>query len=944
MDFLKLILIGLIPAASAVLLYFLFRKTKLKNLNYWVQQIIVGIVFGGICILSTEVGTSFQGAVLNIRTASVAAGSFVFGWPAGLIASAIGSFERGISVLWNSARGYTEIACTVATAVAGIVCGSLRKFMFDDKIPSPIAGTMVVLVIESFHILMVFITNMNDLTTAFVFVENVTLKIIICNCLSILITLIAIYLICWKKEKGIIQDLSGKKIASSVQRNLFIAVIATFCMTVVFTFFIENNLTKSSAKDEIACNVEDLQGDVKMRADNIYSILAETMAERVIDDDMPGLNKQGTIPSDPSTDPELNNLHTYVTNLCTTYGVAEFNLVNDKGIIYASNLDYCSFDMASTPETKSLNELIQAKFPTACIQQFRKNAMPPYNYMKYAAYTLFKDNVNIGYIQIGYDEASFYNSLNAIIKDFTTYRQIGTTGRIMIAMKDQTIVSDWQRTYVDKKLSDKEVFNMDITQLNADNLNKHNIETTSNYFCFTEVEGYIIVGTKTESEVNMSRDMMLYVISLSEVIVFAILLIFIYMVINSLVVKRIQRINGRLSEITSGSLDVVVDVEDNKEFKSLSDDINKMVNSLKDNIEKEKQRNNRELSFARNIQLSSLPVPLDTTKGIDLYPLMATAKEVGGDFYDFYRIDKTHIALLIADVSGKGVPAAMFMMKAKTVIKSMVNKGMRAGEALTAANTELFNENEAGMFVTVWLGILDITNGELGFANAGHNPPAIGNQASHNFHFIKQKTGLVLGAMDNVTYPEQSLTLEKCQTIFLYTDGVTEATNNDNQLFGEERLLNSLNTYNCITNRHFVNCVKRDVDKFVGDAPQFDDITILAATYQGKKDMTKIDVKSTKKELPRIVDFIYENIQANDAQIVEKAMISFSDLLNDISTVVYPDNPGHIVVIATNDNGVVLNVVYDGPSNNIIAGKNDELFKKSRYYYEHNYNVIEIKL
>jgi sigma-B regulation protein RsbU (phosphoserine phosphatase) len=211
---------------------------------------------------------------------------------------------------------------------------------------------------------------------------------------------------------------------------------------------------------------------------------------------------------------------------------------------------------------------------------------------------------------------------------------------------------------------------------------------------------------------------------------------------------------------------------------------------------------------------------------------MHTAKEVGGDFYDFYFIDEDHLAFLIADVSGKGIPAAMFMMRSKTIIKSYAESGMSVEEVFTLANEKLCEGNDAGMFVTAWMGILNIRNGKVLFANAGHNHPLV-KHSDGTFEYLKSRAGFVLAGMEGVRYRKNELVLEPGDAIYLYTDGVTEATDLNEELYGEDRLHSILEKYKDETMEVICSEIKKDVDLFAGEAPQFDDITMLALKYNG---------------------------------------------------------------------------------------------------------------
>jgi serine phosphatase RsbU (regulator of sigma subunit) len=309
----------------------------------------------------------------------------------------------------------------------------------------------------------------------------------------------------------------------------------------------------------------------------------------------------------------------------------------------------------------------------------------------------------------------------------------------------------------------------------------------------------------------------------------------IFLLVRRLIVKNLHQVNHALSAITDGNLETVVNVRSHEEFDALSNDINATVDTLKRYIKEAEERIDAELAFAKAIQHAALPSvfpPYPDRKEFEIFASMHTAKEVGGDFYDFYFVDDENLAFLMADVSGKGIPAAMFMMTAKTFIKSFAESGLSVEQVFTHANAKLCEGNDAGMFVTAWLGILNTKTGQVQFANAGHNPPLV-RHADGTYEYLKSRAGFVLAGMEGVRYRKNELTLAPGDAIYLYTDGVTEATNLNEELYGEERLQKVLDIYKDATPETICAEVKIDVDKFVGEAPQFDDITMLAIRYKG---------------------------------------------------------------------------------------------------------------
>ena len=212
---------------------------------------------------------------------------------------------------------------------------------------------------------------------------------------------------------------------------------------------------------------------------------------------------------------------------------------------------------------------------------------------------------------------------------------------------------------------------------------------------------------------------------------------------------------------------------------------------------------------------------------------MTPAKEVGGDFYDFFLIDEDHLALVIADVSGKGVPAALFMVISKTLIKNRAQMGGAPSEILADVNKSLCEGNEADLFVTVWLGILEISTGKVISSNAGHEYPAI-KRLNSNYELQKSKHSPAVATIEGLKFRESEFNLNPGDVIYLYTDGVAEATNSNDELFGTDRMLETLNNIHETSAEDVLVNMKKAVDDFTGEAPQFDDITMICLRYFGK--------------------------------------------------------------------------------------------------------------
>ena len=269
--------------------------------------------------------------------------------------------------------------------------------------------------------------------------------------------------------------------------------------------------------------------------------------------------------------------------------------------------------------------------------------------------------------------------------------------------------------------------------------------------------------------------------------------------------------------------------------QSLADGVSSYITNLRE-VTAEKERIGTELSLATRIQADMLPniyPAFPDRPEFDVYATMTPAKEVGGDFYDFFLIDEDHLCILIADVSGKGVPAALFMMASKIILANNAMIGKSPAKVLEDTNAAIYPNNREDMFVTVWLGILEISTGKLTAANGGHEYPIIRN-ADGEFELYKDKHGFVIGGLEGLKYVDYELQLTPGSRVFLYTDGVPEATSENKELFGTKRMIEALNEDPDANPEGLLNNVKNSVERFVKDAEQFDDFTMLCVEYYGK--------------------------------------------------------------------------------------------------------------
>ena len=609
-------------------------------------------------------------------------------------------------------------------------------------------------------------------------------------------------------------NVNKKRISTSFQKWLLLIVGIAFAVTLAFLGGYQTKLFTDSAESLLDVYIKDVRQDIYDTADRNLLTLARAAANEV--------NSQGEVSDE------------FLRGMLDRYKLSEINIVNPEGIIIVStDTRLVGYDLKSAGLQSAEFLALLGALPEY-VQTFRPIDFDGKTKRKYAAVVLD----NGGFIQVGYDEKAHYASMYVAVLEVVRNRHVGEDGFLIVADSKWNIISDRYNNAA-QPITILTAMTRDFASIDKAVMFDEGIYIGGKFqrcFCmYDETEGFRILAVYPYSEAMASRDVSLKVMTAMQILIFGALFILIFYLVRKLVVRNIHKINESLSAITDGNLDTVVDVRSHLEFDSLSNDINATVDTLKRYIKEAEERIDAELAFAKAIQHSALPTvhPLyDNRKEFDIFASMHTAKEVGGDFYDFYFIDEDHLAFLIADVSGKGIPAAMFMMTSKTIIKSYAESGMSVEEVFTHANEKLCEGNDAGMFVTAWMGILNIRTGKILFANAGHNPPLV-KHADGTFEYLKSRAGFVLAGMDGVRYRKNELDLAPGDAIYLYTDGVTEATDLNEELYGEDRLHAVLQKYKDESMEVICNEIKKDVDLFAGEAPQFDDITMLALKYNG---------------------------------------------------------------------------------------------------------------
>ena len=422
-----------------------------------------------------------------------------------------------------------------------------------------------------------------------------------------------------------------------------------------------------------------------------------------------------------------------------------------------------------------------------------------------------------------------------------------------------------------------------------------------------------------------------------------------------------RRMTGPLDLLTKkvvsmdgGNLDVQIDIHTGDEVEKLGNAFNHMAAKIREyvrNLEKvteEKERIRAELVVASSLQSNMLPSAeseLEGIKEVELWAEMTPAKEVGGDFYDFFPVDDSHLAVVMADVSGKGVPAALFMVVARTLLRSHINSGIDVAEAVENVNRRLCENNKDGMFVTAWIGVLDLTDGRLVYVNAGHNAPLI-LRNHREYEYLNDRSGLVLAAMDDEEYRPYELYMRRDDILFLYTDGVTEAHNIHNELYGEERLLECLNQSVTEEPKEILENVWDDLLLFREGAEQFDDITELCLRYRGKKYKEKSG-KPDIHEITNMTAFVRNTLKEYEIpkDTAVKMLLALDEIYSNICYYSYAEEVTVGVGVTQNaeNTEVFLTFTDDGIPYDPLQKKDPNVAEKLKEGKEGGWGIFLVK-
>lgn len=917
MAYLKLTLFGLISPLLVVLIFLLNKIKKFHALNYWVKQVIYGVLFGGVAILCTEFGVKNGSVILNVRDSAVIAAGLIYGWPAGIISGVIGGVERYFSTFWTGAT-YTQIACSISTIISGVGAGLFRKFVFGNKRCTWYQCFLVGAVLETSHILMIFITNMDDVVYAFSYVRQIGNPMIVGVAVSVMVSAMVMDILRFKEKREERKKdpwYKGRKwkLSTILHSLLFSIITFAYVNVALYTYNIQNRIAKSNASALLENAVTDMANDILATSDeNLLNYTRNT--QNFLEVWYNATQQTYVIPQ--------GFLDDLVVPTSTNYAhVSEINYVEENGIIKYSTGEWAGWNMRLGEQSNEFVTHLLYNKEQEYVQEYRAISADGSIQMKYAGRRMEHG----GFIQLGYSTDLYYEQLEDIIDKSVSFRHVGENGLIIITDKDFNIVSHTITVNDYERLSDlgfhddltkKEPFKMYSSSFNLGE------EKESMRYLYEFKEGYYIIGMVSEYEVTLSRNMTIYVTSYLQLITFALVFSLIYVFMNRFVLREMDKVNGKLQKITSGDLNVYFDINSSHEFEILSESINDTVGALKGFIEKESKNMEKELALAKAIQLSSLPSKLAYLyqHNFGVYATMKTAKQVGGDFYDYFQLSDGKFVIVIADVSGKGVPAALFMMRAKSLIKSFLETGMSIGEAIDRSNKKLCEGNEAEMFVTCWAATIDTKTGVMEFVNAGHNPPLIRREGK--YEYLKTKPNFVLGAMEMAPYTKHTLELQPGDVVFLYTDGITEAQNVNGEFYGEDRLKETINGIHTLSPEKITKKIIADTLEFTGEHEQSDDMTLLTFAYYGPETNQRFFYDGVIEEYEHARADLTKVLQEHklDDATIDKFILCLEEIFVNIVTYGYADKKGQVILdVSTSDIQVSITFTDTGKYFNPLA-------------------------
>ena len=817
---LQLFLAAAFHVLVTILVWKLFWSRKKKH--SWPARLFVGLIYGGCCILSNHFSINMGDFMVNVRDIAPLAAGLLFHPAAGIIAGIIGGVERAILGFCFHMGEYTVVACSVSTILAGFLPLILYKTLRTER-TSTMYGIFLGAVMEVLHMYAVFLTHHNDILTAYELVKVCAFPMICFTALGVggCVFAVRVMTIGWPWQ-NFRKGPHAKPLSTHFRFWLLMGTMVMF----IINYGISYVLQTRNAIEEAIYRLDDWLSDIVKEYDaGILNMeeLRQYIRKELLKDTRTmrgsflaggGINK-----ITPSILRSLGN----VANMDGIY------LLNPDGTVRMGTDDReINLNRLSAVENMpSLQDVLSGRSDGTILLTEDFSELMQYALVHCGdVFLLTRASVFAETEQMPFaeGEAVAFRFETEDNVEYVVYTVIDGESWIMGSSKTVEFGEMPDELEAElKKHYPREAF---FTR-------SYRFPAISMYGTLEEQNSMYVVLFYATSEAFASRDAQIYENTFSDILLFVCIYGIISVLMRRMVVRPLHEVNASLHRITEGNLSETVNVETSEEFKNLSADINTTVDALKGYIDAAEKRMEQELQLAASIQESTLPRNFNFHRtDLELYAIMEPARHVGGDFYDYFFMGQNRLALVIADVSGKGIPAALFMMRSKTAIRNLAESGLSPSEIFSRANNILCDGNDVEMFVTAWIGILNLDTGEMICANAGHEYPVI-MRAGGSYAVLRDQHSLALAAMEDAPMKEYTLILNPGDRLFVYTDGVPEAINEAEEQYGMKRLVDVLNRNRDLSQKELLPVVRQDIRDFVGKAEQFDDITMLGFHWFG---------------------------------------------------------------------------------------------------------------
>lgn len=847
------------PTLLTIAVTLLLRLKSAAKIPNSVRQTAIGVLFAAAGIILMQLQRYTPELAEYLSDVIPVCAAFVFGAPAGIIAAAL----KGAAFLLTSVfAGWSRTATAdfITMLSAGAAACLIQRFFRRGKRPSVSGAMLFGIVGEGTHLLLLFLTNLDSVTDAY-YIADRHIYMAAVSPLAIAAAL-CVHALLNKHNPFALRKREERSISSSIVRNLVIGIIIAYILTGAMTFAIQTNDVIMQTSEDLNSQLDTLDTEF----DTMFQIeMTKTMNAIAYYPDIRMLEPLYTLSSgDITALYERKNISDKSTAevlrfYADLYDVSQINVLDkNKTVLYSSKPD----DIGKVIQDENIYQAIN-KNNSYVEARVSENGYACSSIRFFNESDVLKD---AKYLQILYTQDFLSQKIKSYVSDSSEPFNIGETG--FIAILPMEADEHGQRRPINSLLAESAISIPDgIKTFAPENYAENTLSSarwddTRYYFYYRERAGYYCLSVMKYKSVMLQRNLSVMIVLLMELEIFTIAFLMIYSGIHIHITRNLRRVNGKLDEIRAGKLDTWLDVRPNREFVQLSDSINATVDTLEHYIAAEAARIDGELALAHTIQTNALPnvfPPYPNRREFEIYASMTPARKVGGDFYDFFFTDDDKLAFVIADVSGKGIPAALFMMTARATLKNLALQGNSLQDVFDTANKRLYESNPSLQFVTVWMGILDLRLGMLSYVNAGHTAPVLIRNGETAL--LAERSGFVLAGKRGSRYRSKELQLQPNDMLLMYTDGVTEAFNNAGELYGEKRLRALCGGAAGVDAQTLCETVKASVDAFSDGCTQADDITMLAIRYKG----------SVRK---------FEKLFAAEAARTRDAMDFTSDALN----------------------------------------------------------------